>query len=121
MCVLVTQKAHCEPIKIISEYISMFSEGRVIVLKYFRVLKISVPKKAATTSGTDLQLYWKQEHESEGEYILQYHFVDEIFPPYKCTHGPGEDPFEAVMCAVGAASQISCCLWKILFLIQNIT
>ena len=68
-----------------------------------------------------MQLYWKQEHESEGEYILQYHFVDEIFPPYKCTHGPGEDPFEAVMCAVGAASQISCCLWKILFLIQNIT
>ena len=47
--------------------------------------------------------------------------VVEIFPPYKCTHGPGEDPFEAVMCAVGAASQISCCLWRILFLIQNIT
>ena len=34
-------------------------------------------------------------------------FVGEIFPPYICTHGPGEDPFEAVMCAVGAASQIS--------------
>jgi len=33
--------------------------------------------------------------------------VGEIFPPYICTHGPGEDPFEAVMCAVGAASQIS--------------
>ena len=29
-----------------------------------------------------------------------------FFPPYKCTHGPGEDPFEADMCAVGAASQI---------------
>ena len=55
LCVLVTQKAHCEPIKIISEYISMFSEGRIIVLKYFRVLKISVPKKSATTSGTALQ------------------------------------------------------------------
>ena len=38
--------------------------------------------------------------------------VVEIFPPYKCTHGPGEDPFEAVLCAVGAASQISCCLLK---------
>ena len=47
--------------------------------------------------------------------------VVEIFPPYKCTHGPGEDPFEAVMCAVGAASQISCCLLRTLFLIQNIT
>ena len=45
-----------------------------------------------------------------------------FFPPYKCTHGPGEDPFEAVMCAVGAASQISSCLClKTLFLIQNIT
>ena len=31
----------------------------------------------------------------------------EIYPPHICTHGPGEDPFEAVMCAVGAASQIS--------------
>ena len=38
--------------------------------------------------------------------------MDEIFPPYKCTHGPGEDPFEAVMCAVGAASQISCLLME---------
>ena len=47
--------------------------------------------------------------------------MGEIFPPYKCTHGPGEDPFEAVMCAVGAASQISCCLSRILFLIQNTT
>ena len=36
-------------------------------------------------------------------------------------HGPGEDPFEAVMCTVGAASQISFCLLKDLFLIQNIT
>ena len=34
---------------------------------------------------------------------------------------PGEAPFEAAMCAVGAASQISECLWRILFLIQNIT
>ena len=34
--------------------------------------------------------------------------MDEIFPPYKGTQRPGEDPFEAVMCAVGAASQISC-------------
>ena len=32
--------------------------------------------------------------------------MGEIFPPYICTHGPGEDPFEAVMCAVGAASQL---------------
>ena len=104
---LVTQKTHCEPIKIISEYKHVFRRTSNSS-EIFPVLKISVPEKqAATTSGTDLQLYWKQEHESEGEYILQYHFVDEIFPPYKCTHGPGEDPFEAVMCAVGAASQIS--------------
>ena len=41
--------------------------------------------------------------------------------PYICAHGPEEDAFEAVMCTVGAASQISCCLLKILFLIQNIT
>ena len=27
--------------------------------------------------------------------------MDEIFPPYICAHGPGEDPFEAVMCTVG--------------------
>ena len=47
--------------------------------------------------------------------------MDEIFPPYICAHGPGEDPFEAVMCTVGAASQISVCLLKDLFLIQNIT
>ena len=47
--------------------------------------------------------------------------MDEIFPPYICAHGPGEDPFEAVMCTVGAASQISFCLLKDLFLIQNIT
>jgi len=44
-----------------------------------------------------------------------------FFLPTHCTHGPGEDPFEAVMCAVGAASQISECLWRMLFLIQNIT
>ena len=44
-----------------------------------------------------------------------------FFLPTICTHGPGEDPFEAVMCAGGAASQISCCLLKILFLIQNNT
>ena len=42
--------------------------------------------------------------------------MDEIFPPYKSAHGPGEDPFEAVMCTVGAASQISYCLRRILFL-----
>ena len=48
----------------------------------------------------------------EGEYILQFCFVGEIFPPYICTHRPGEVPFEAVMCAVGGASQISCCLLK---------
>ena len=35
-----------------------------------------------------------------------------FFLPTYCTHRPGEDPFEAVMCAVGAASQISCCLLK---------
>ena len=57
----------------------------------------------------------------EGEFYLLIRFVGEIFPPYICTHGPGEDPFEAVMCAVGAASQISECLWRMLFLIQNIT
>ena len=39
-------------------------------------------------------------------------FVGEIFSPYICTNGPGEDPFEAVMCAVGAASQISCLLME---------
>ena len=97
MCVLVIQKAHREtiknPLRIYKHVFRRASNSSEI----FPVLKISVPKKAATTSGTDLQLYWKQEHESEGEYILQYHFVDEIFPPYKCTHGPGEDPFEAVM------------------------
>ena len=38
--------------------------------------------------------------------LLSYSVV-EIYPPHICTHGPGEDPFEAVMCAVGAASQIS--------------
>ena len=38
-----------------------------------------------------------------------------FYRPTKCTHGPAEDPFEAVMCAVGAASQISECLWRILF------
>ena len=38
-----------------------------------------------------------------------------FFLPTHCTHGPGEDPFEAVMCAVGAASQISCCLLKSTF------
>ena len=48
-------------------------------------------------------------------------FVGEIFPPYICTHGPGEDPFEAVMCAVGAASQISYLLIEDSILIQNIT
>ena len=47
--------------------------------------------------------------------------MDEIFPPYICAHGPGEDPFEVVMCTVGTASQISFCLLKELFLIQNIT
>ena len=38
--------------------------------------------------------------------------VVEIFPPYKCTHGPGEDPFEGVMCAVGLPlkSLVVCCL-----------
>ena len=35
-----------------------------------------------------------------------------FFLPTHCTHGPGEDPFEAVMCAVGAASQISCLLME---------
>ena len=47
--------------------------------------------------------------------------MDEIFPPYKSTHGPGEDPFEAVMCTVGAASQISCCLSRTLFLMRYTT
>ena len=42
---------------------------------------------------------------SEGKYCCT--LMDEIFPPYLCAHGPGEDPFEAVMCTVGAASQIS--------------
>ena len=51
---------------------------------------------------------------SEGEYTFQFHFVGEIFPPYKRTHGPEEDPFDTVMCAVGAASQISFCLLKTL-------
>ena len=46
------------------------------------------------------------------ECTLQVYWVDEIFPSYKCTHGPGEDFFEVVMCAVGAASQISFCLLK---------
>ena len=35
-----------------------------------------------------------------------------FLPTYVCTHGPGEDPFEAVVCAVRAASQISCSLLK---------
>ena len=33
--------------------------------------------------------------------------MGEIFPPHTSAHGPGEDPFEAVMCTVGAAFQIS--------------
>ena len=37
------------------------------------------------------------------------------------TRGGGVDPFEAVMCVVEAASQISECLWRMLFLVQNIT
>ena len=44
-----------------------------------------------------------------------------FFLPTHCTHGPGEDPFEAVMCAVGAASQISCLRMEDSILIQNIT
>ena len=47
---------------------------------------------------------------SEGEYTFQFRFLVEIFPPYKCTHGPGENPFEAAMSTGGAASQILFCL-----------
>ena len=36
-----------------------------------------------------------------------FNSVVEIYPPHICVHGPGEDPFEAVMYTVGAASQIS--------------
>ena len=36
-----------------------------------------------------------------------FNSVVEIYPPDICVHGPGEDPFEAVMYTVGAASQIS--------------
>ena len=42
--------------------------------------------------------------------------LDEIYPPHKSAHGPGGEPLDAVMCTVGAASKISCCLSRSLFL-----
>ena len=41
---------------------------------------------------------------------LNFEWVKNYFLPAHCTLGPEEDPFAAVMCAVGAASQISYCL-----------
>ena len=69
---------------------------------------ISFRSKATYSSEVTQSQLQETKLQSESKYTLQYLFVGEIFPPYKCTHEPGEDPFEAVMCAVEAASQISC-------------
>ena len=94
----------------------MCQKGEICSLRCSEIF--SVPAKH-NSSKEHLQLDDTKPHcEVNTVYFCS---VVEIFPPYKCTHGPGEDPFEAVMCAVGAASQISECLWRMLFLIQNIT
>ena len=72
------------------------------ILKYFQFQQNTIALKEL------LQLDGTKPH-CKGNTVY-FCSVVEIFPPHKCTHGPGEDPFEAVMCAVGAASQISCCL-----------
>ena len=92
----------------------MSSEEFLCVLK-----KISVPDKATQTSGTRVQ-FEDTKLQSEGESLLITLWLRFFLLTY-FIHGPGEDPFEAVMCSVGAASQISYCLLKIVFLIQNIT
>jgi len=82
------------------------SKGHFKVLKKFSRLDIFSSGKHSKNfrnSGATL----RNKLQREGEFYLLIRFVGEIFPPYICTHGPGEDPFEAVMCAVGAASQIS--------------
>ena len=85
----------------VSEY-KHVSEGRNIVLKnFFCSDKLQFRKKLQQNFEEHVSQREETILQSEGKYNLQFHFVGEIFPPYKCTHGPAEDPVEAVMCTVG--------------------
>ena len=107
---------HLWPIKHISEYISMFS------VEHEKFFKCSETFQFQQTTH-----HLKELLQLPGQSTLWRWIIFTValwvrfFLPTQCTHGPGEDPFEAVMCAVGDASQISCCLLRTLFLRQNIT
>ena len=69
------------------------------------------------TAMTNQNIFRTLKHVFEREYTVPQNFThsefdsvpeSEFFPPHLCAHGPGKDPFEAVMCPVEAASQISC-------------
>ena len=102
LCVLFPQKALSAPIKISSEYISKFQKVRHKALKNFFVSEIFQFRKITATCNL-------QELPCN---LMRPNYIVKVNIIYILLCGSGEDPFEAVMCAVGAASQISYCLSK---------
>ena len=74
LCVLCTQKTLCSSITIISEYISMFQKGDIVLKIFFVFWKCSVPEKLQSVSGALSQL-WETTLFSEDCGSLQFRFV----------------------------------------------
>ena len=98
-----SQKSLCSPTKIISEYISRFQKRRHTVLKnLFGSENFQFRRMLQFLSGTQSQFEETRPLNERG-YTFHFHI---------CTHRLWKEPFEAVMCAVGAAALISCSLLK---------
>ena len=93
------------------------SKGQFRVLKEFSRSDKFHFLKTANLSGTLVQLDETIYKEKVNIFCLFALWMR--FPPYKCIHGPGEDPFEAVMCTVGAASQISIAYRRLCFVYKT--
>ena len=111
-----SQKTICSPIKKVSEYISMCRKGIFEVCRIFLCSEKDFSSGESYTNFRNSSAIWRYKA-TKWRWIFAYLLCGWDF---SSSH-PGEDPFEAVMCTVGAASKISYCLLKILFLIQNIT
>ena len=110
-----SQKNICNQSENVSEYISMLQKYKNNSLS----VRTIFPVPANMHFEGTLESFWTKPHLEIN--IVYARSVGEIFPPYTLYTRTRGRPFWGGYVCSRAASQISECLWRMLFLIQNIT
>ena len=112
ICVLFSQKNSCDQSKYFLNIEACLSKERMLFHRTFCILGNWLSFQNPQTLVKEPSLHHEKEHHKVIRWILLLNFLyGWDFPSLHKVHtDQGKPPFEAVMCTVGAASQISCML-----------